>query len=139
GRVACPVLAHQFLHQIRSLQHDAATCRPRRKLTEIAQVSRLPHRLEDAPRIANVFDGELDNGARLDVAARADVMADSGGHWTKRLAVVAVVGVDDGDGHLRPRLDHELADADELVRTQGELRVHLRSDWPVSVIPDVVH
>ena len=66
-------------------------------------------------------------------------MADAGGHRTKRLAVVVVVGVDDGDGHLRPSLDHELADADELVRTQGELRVHLRSDWPVSVIPDVVH
>src|SRR3989449_2091220 len=139
GRVARAVLAHQFLHQIRSLQHDAAARRVRRKLAEIAQKSRLPHRLEEAARIANVLDGELDNGARLDAAARADVMADAGGHRTKRLAVVVVVGIDDGDGHLRPRLDHELADADELVRAQSKLRIHLRSDWPVSVIPDVVH
>src|SRR5207302_10732027 len=118
---------------------DAGAPRVRRELAEMPQERRLPQRLEGAERIANVLEGELDNRARLDVAARADVMADAGGHRTKRLAVVVVVGVDDGDGHLRPSLDHELADADELVRTQGELRVHLWSYGAVAVVPHVVH
>ena len=66
-------------------------------------------------------------------------MADAGRHRTQRLAVVVVIGVNDGDGHLGALLDDEFPHAHELIGAQGELRIHLWPDRPVSVIPDVMH
>ena len=39
-----------------------------------------------------------------------DVVADAGGHGAERLAVVIVVGIDDGDGRFRRAVDDEVAD-----------------------------
>ena len=51
--------------------------------------------------VVDVSRRELDDRARLDVAVRADVMADAGRHRAQRLALVVPVGVDDRDRQLR--------------------------------------
>ena len=128
----------QLFHQIGPLQHDATARVPGAKLAEILQEGAGAHGFVEAARVLNVFHRELNNRARLDVAARADVMADARGHWTERLAAMVVIGVNDGDGQLRAHLHHESAHAHKLIRAQRELEIRFRPDRPVRVIPSVM-
>ena len=52
---------------------------------------------------------------------------------------MTVIGINNSDGHLGAHFHHKLPDANELLRTQGELRVHLWPDWPIGVVPNIMH
>src|SRR5690349_17347503 len=92
--VAGAVARYQFANQVRPLQHDAALRSPRRSLSKILQELGLFHDLENALLVVNGLPSELNDGARLDIAVRTDVMADAGGHWAERFALVVPIGVD---------------------------------------------
>ena len=97
---------------------------------------------EDVEEIAvgfHVFRGELNDRTRLQSARGADVMADSGGHGAEGLAIVIVIGIDDGDWHLSAHAGDEAPHFRDLVGAQGELVVDLRSHGPVGVIPGVMN
>src|SRR5256885_4578416 len=92
------------------------------QVAEVTEERGVAHGLVNAPIVAQVVHGKLDDRARLDIAARADVMTDPGRHRAERLSFVIVVSVNDCNGHPRAHLDHEFADAHELVGPQRELR-----------------
>ncbi len=139
GGVPCAVLHYQFLHHIRALQHHAAARMPRAELAEIFQEGALPHRFKNPARVVNALHRELNDRARLDVPARADVVADSRGHRAKRLASVIVICIDNPDGHLCAHANDEATHPNQLVGGQRQLEVRLRADRPVRVIPHVMH
>ena len=66
------------------------------------------------------------------------MVADAIGHGAERLALVVVVGIDDGDGQLGPHVDDEAAHLGDLIRREGELGADLGPDGAVGVIPGVV-
>ena len=108
------------------------------EFAEVLQKSGVAHGGIHAAWVADVLGGKLDDGAGLDVAFRPDVVGDAGAHRAEGFAVASVVGVHDADGHLRPHLDDEAADLDELLGSERELGVHLRPDGAEGVKPDVV-
>ena len=137
--VSCgAVFFDEFFDEVGAFEDDAAAGVFRGGLAEILEERGLGHGLVDAARVADVLGGELDDRAGLDGAAGGDVVADAGGHRAERLALVVVVGVDDGDGQLGAHVDDELADAPGLFRGEGEFRVDFRADGTVGVIPGVV-
>ena len=138
GGVARAVLHDDLLHEVGALEDDAAARVLRAEVAEVLEKCGVAHRGEDAALVADVFRGELDDGAGLDVAARADVMRDAVAHRAERLAAVIVVGVNHRDGHLCAHLDDEAAHAHELIRAQRERGIHLRADGAVGVIPHVM-
>ena len=67
------------------------------------------------------------------------MVADAVGHGAEGLAVVIVVGVHDGDGHLGAHVDDEFAHLGDLLGREGEVGADLGADGAVGVIPGVVH
>src|SRR5438874_1914178 len=77
GRVPAAVAFDDLLEEIGPLQHDASARRLRRRLPEILEEFRFRHGLVQVPVVvADRLLRELDDGAGLHVAERADVMAD---------------------------------------------------------------
>src|SRR5262245_40850252 len=85
------------------------------------------------------FLRKLDDRARLDVAPGLDVMADAGGGRTDGAAFAVVVGVDDDDWLIGPRLNDKSAGTKLLLRRERELRVGLRPHRAVNVEPSIHH
>ena len=81
---------------------------------------------------------ELNDRTGLDVAAGADVMADAGGHWAERFALVVPVGVDDGDRQPWRASRRRSGGPQNLFRPQRELRFGFGSHGTIGVKPDVV-
>src|SRR4029453_3317089 len=81
---------------------------------------------------------KLDNGTGLDVAVRADVVADSRGHGAKRFTLVVPIGVDDADGQLRPHLAYEAPHPQNLFGAQSQLGVRIWAHHAVRVEPGVM-
>jgi hypothetical protein len=98
------VFENEFFDEVGAFEHDATAGVMGAEFAEVLEERGVAHGGEEAARVANVLGGELDDGAGLDAAGGSDMMADAGAHGAERLALVIVVGVDDGDRHFRERM-----------------------------------
>ena len=138
GAVLGGVLRDDGLHEVGALEDDAAAGVLGGDGAEVAEELAFREDIKEVVAGADAFLGELDDGAGLDGAGGADVVADAIGHGAERLALVVVVGIDDGDGQLGPHVDDEAAHLGDLIRREGELGADFRPDGAVGVIPGVV-
>ena len=86
-----------------------------------------------------VSRAKLNNGTRLDVSIRADMVADASRHRAQRLAFVVPVSVDNGDRQFGAHRDDESPQVKNLFGSKGKLWMRIRPDHPIRVEPGVMH
>ena len=119
GGVEGAVFLGELFDEVGAFEDDAAAGVLGADFAEVFEEGGGGEDVVDAAGFVDIFFGELDDGAGFDVAAGADVVADAGGHGAEGLALVVVVGVDEGDGGFGALFDDEFADAEELVGSEG--------------------
>src|SRR5258708_14115640 len=91
GRVLRAVLLDKLLEQVGTFQHDAAARGRAGQIAEVLEEGRFQELLAQRAWVLfagmDRFGSELDDGARLDVAPRVDVVAQTGGPGATRLAL----------------------------------------------------
>ena len=138
GGIRSSMFLREGLHQIRSLEDDAAAGVLGADFAEVLEKGGTGQDIINAAGVVDVFFGKLDDRAGLDVTTRADVVADARSHGAEGLAFVVVVGVYDGNGGFGALLDDKFPHLDQLIRTQGQFRRDFGPDGAVGVIPRVV-
>ena len=122
-----------FVTSSRTRSGRSRTIHPRVAFAAVSRKSRRKadsvHHVVEIARSWIVSVGELNDRTRLDVAVRADVMADAGRHRAERLALVVPVRVDDRDRQPAPHPDDEPPDVQHLFGRERQLRDRVRTDW----------
>src|SRR5688572_21308985 len=114
--VARAVPSDKIPHQIGTFQHNAALCRLRRRLSEIAKECGLLEYFEDTLFIANGFARELNDRTWLNVPIWTDVVTHSGRHRAERFTLVIPISIHDRDRQTGTHLHHEAPHLHDLFR-----------------------
>lgn len=137
GGIAGAMFGGEGFEDIGSFEDDAAAGLSGDGLAEVAEELALIEDLFEGSSIVDRLGGELDDGARLDIAGRSDVVREAGHGGAEGLALSVVVGIDDDDWFVDARVDDELAHAAEFFGGEGEFGRAFGSNHAVDVEPAV--